>query len=179
LARSLDREGLVGSLSTGGTTVKRALAIVAGFTGVLVTDGTLLMAQHEGCDRQRLGSAVVADTSAMQRVEVRSLPQRSSEGAEATAYYDGWDLRVIVLVEYGEMGRSVTRFFVLDSLNFVVEREVKVFDRPMYESAPRVISAVRDYVYYCQGRALTSVPAIAEEGKALLDSLLQRLRQQR
>lgn len=111
------------------------------------------------CDLGELGHLVVVDTSVLQRRDIQDTVRGSTEGQEATAYFDGNSRRpsVIAVTYFGETGRVEEHFYLRDSATFVLHRDESIYAGPMSDQPPKIASLVRQVIYVCNGR-----PAISE-----------------
>lgn len=87
------------------------------------------------------------------RTEQRVFFGESTEGAEATGYYEGDLLRLVRIVWLGETGNTTMRFY-LDSETqpFLVRTVEEIYDRPFYEEGWSVTERRETRQYFDAGR---------------------------
>ena len=130
------------------------------------------------CSLDSLGLAAAADTSHMQH-RTSPLPVgESTEGGEATVYYDGGRPRVVVILYAGEMGREVVRYYLYSSKRYVVEREQLRYEVPIsVQSTPHIVSRLPSVLYVCGAGTVQSLtPDDVKDIRSALDSTLALFR---
>lgn len=107
------------------------------------------------CTRAALSQLLATDTTRLTRTDYEDLEPESSEGMILTAYTDNADPRVVVATYFGEMGKTVDRYYIASAEDFVVERVTIHYARPIYQQAiPEIISQERAVIYFCEKRPL-------------------------
>lgn len=134
----------------------KSSALIAGIVSATVAGGWPMALAHtappRGCDRTRLGTALVVDTAALARKEWSGPSTQASEGSSVETWSDHSGVRVIRATYYGETGRTALRYYLLDPLNFVVEGEEVIYDAPLaIAQEPRVHARVPAVIYVCDG----------------------------
>jgi hypothetical protein len=144
-----------------------------------VPAGGLSAAPREGsCDKRELDALRAVDSTRLTRRELSTEPGQSAEGSSAFVYLDVDRPQLVVATYFGETGRAVERYYVRDSLTFVLEEGELHYDKPIAQGPPAVASeAEQAPLYVCQGRVVQG-PADADVGDALatIASLLRQLR---
>lgn len=126
------------------------------------------------CSLDSLGRAAAMDTVKMQRRTAPLPLGESTEGGEASVYYDAGRPRVVVIAYFGEMGKEVLRYSLLSANSYVVERQQVRYRRPItIEPVPHVISRLPSVVYVCDSRSIAPLSAAdsKEIGQALGSTL--------
>lgn len=93
-----------------------------------------------------------------------------------SVFYDGSVVRVLSATYLGETGKLMLRYYLVDSINFVVDREDVTYAGPLSGGAVTVRSRVRDFAYFCGGKRIDqgSVDRLSDV-KPTLDTLLLSL----
>lgn len=104
----------------------------------------------DSCSIETLGRAAAADTTKLQRVTKESAPGRSAEGGETTVYLENKQPKVVVVVYYGETGKTVARYYLSAATDYLVEQEVIGYRQPLSsKSQPAVAFRVPSVTYVC------------------------------
>lgn len=156
-------------LRIGSTVVASAMA--TGEAQAAHRDDTL------ACSVATLAHALAADTTRLRRVRRGGAGGRSTEGTDASLFYDGATPRVIHAVYYGETGTLTLRYYLQDSVSFVVDRDEVRYERPITAGPVRVATRTRSFTYFCRGRPIASPHVGANAAaKAVLTGLLRKAR---
>src|SRR5216117_1068998 len=113
------------------------------------------------CSVETLGLAAAVDTAQLRRVRRESAPGKSPEGGETTIYYQRDRPRVIIILYYGETGRTVVRYYLAAPDQFLVQQEVIGYEEPITHRAPPVIASRQPSTLYVCGETLKE--AIGQE----------------
>jgi hypothetical protein len=122
------------------------------------------------CSVETLGRAAAVDTAQLRRVKRESAPGKSAEGGETMIYYQGDRPRVIVIVYYGETGRTVVHYYLAAPDQFVAEQEVIDYAEPISMRARPAIASRRPSTLYVCGETLKD-PVSAEELRQIRSDL--------
>ncbi len=105
---------------------------------VLASSGSAIAKRENHFDSGIKISKIVDSNLKSYKVIKKDMNGVSSEGGELTAYLKGKEILKLVSVVYGEMGKSVTSYYLhKGSLAFVKDVEYE-YDRPMYEKGMKI-----------------------------------------
>lgn len=79
---------------------------------------------------------------------------QSSEGGQAEVYYDGDDLKKMIVTHYGEIGKIRTEYYVDDGAVFFIYVKRTEYDKPMHEKGSKVSSIEEDRYYFYQDKMI-------------------------
>lgn len=146
-----------------------AVAILNGAVGRLSPQRARFDAGSE-CSVDSLGQAVAVDTTHMRRWTMSLPVGESTEGGEATVYYEAGRPRVVVILYAGEMGREIVRYYLLSSKRYVVVREQLRYEMPItIQSTPHIVWRLPSVLYVCGAQTLD--PLRANDVEDIRDSL--------
>ena len=126
------------------------------------------------CDRERLGTVLVLDTTSLIRTQLNGPSSQSTEGRLVVVWSDSTGPRVIHASYFGEIGRAESKYYILAPQNVVVESENVLYEKPLsVEPNPRIRSRVPAVTYICDGQAdQRGDSVIAARAETELKSLL-------
>lgn len=133
--------------------------------------------EKRDCSLFHLGELLNLDSTKLRRAKATAIPEQHAEGARAQAYFDGNAPRIVVATFFGESGRSTERYFIGDSLDFVVDREEMYYRQPLDASKISYVSRVHTVYYFCGGSLVQAhSPGVASRLRGRFDRLVARLR---
>lgn len=156
----------------------RLAALVAATAAIYLPPGKYSSSGRplgDTCSTNILARAAATDTTHLRRVEWDSAPTKSAEGGHTTVFYEGARPRVVVVMYYGETGRTVARYYLATPGQYLVEQEVVEYAEPITaNSQPTLKSRRPSTLYVCGGAVQDGL--VQDELATLqadLDSVLQ------
>jgi hypothetical protein len=82
------------------------------------------------------------------RKATKDIYGQSSEGGQAEVYYDGDNLKKMVITHFGEIGKQRTEYYVDGGKVFFIYIKRTMYDKPIYEKGSKVLNIEEDRCYF-------------------------------